>query len=164
MPPTAARRRTGWRRSRSETVQRGGSHPLSPATGRAFFAEIVHWTISDRSSPPSGCAPEAHIPAVCTRTSGGLTKQSPRLFGQALHPSCYIFLVTPASLTGTKPAPAQLNVPPWLEGLASVQPPDIVQLSGRGSPPLADGHGMKAESLSEWTAISEPSLYATRRR
>ena len=28
--------------------------PPGPATGRAFFAEIVHWTISDRSSPPSG--------------------------------------------------------------------------------------------------------------
>ncbi len=34
-----------------------------------------------RAQPsPSGCAPEAHNPAVCTRTYGGKVKQSPGLF------------------------------------------------------------------------------------
>jgi hypothetical protein len=35
---------------------------------------------------PSVCAPEAHIPAVCTRTYVGLTKLSPGEFGQTLCP------------------------------------------------------------------------------
>jgi hypothetical protein len=36
----------------SSAKRAGQRLPPGPATGRAFFAENVHWTFSDRSSPP----------------------------------------------------------------------------------------------------------------
>ncbi len=38
----------------SSAQHAGQCPPPGPATGRAFFAEIFHWKISVRSSPPSG--------------------------------------------------------------------------------------------------------------
>jgi hypothetical protein len=48
----------------------GPRPPHCPATGRAFFAEILHWRISHRSSPPR---------------EGALRRQSPELRREGWH-------------------------------------------------------------------------------
>ena len=53
-PRSGRPRKSPHARNQGAARAAGQRPPPGPATGRAFFAEIFHWKISDRSSPPSG--------------------------------------------------------------------------------------------------------------